>query len=117
MSSQEPLDIASGRTLEESCDVVVVGGGGAGLAAAIEAARRGVSVILLEKAQELGGTSALAMGSITAAGTQLQRSQGIEDSPRAHFEDLRKFAPDLEHRNNVELLNLVTAEAANSRRL
>ena len=37
------------------CDVLVAGGGAAGLAAAIAAARKGVSVVLLEKNSFLGG--------------------------------------------------------------
>lgn len=95
-------------------DVIIIGGGAAGLSAAIEAARRNASVVLFEKASKLGGSSALAMGSVSAAGTSLQRSHHIEDSPKAHFEDLRKFRPALEHRNNVELLHLITEEAASS---
>ena len=38
-----------------SVDVVVVGGGSAGLAAALEASKQGVSVLVLERDQELGG--------------------------------------------------------------
>lgn len=51
-------------------DVVVIGGGGSGLAAAIGAAESGASVVLLEKNAALGGTTALSIGSISAAGTQ-----------------------------------------------
>ena len=40
---------------KKACDVVVVGGGIAGVAAAVAAARKGVSVLLLEKSIVLGG--------------------------------------------------------------
>ena len=39
-----------------TADVVVVGGGTAGCFAAIAAAKQGVSVLLIEKAAQLGGT-------------------------------------------------------------
>lgn len=74
-----------------TADVVVVGGGGSGLAAAIEAASLGRSVILVEKAEKLGGTTAFSVGSITATNTPQQLRRGILDSPQAHFEDLKKF--------------------------
>ncbi|HVD97103.1 MAG TPA: FAD-dependent oxidoreductase [Cytophagaceae bacterium] len=43
-----------------SCDVLVAGGGSAGLAAAIAAARKGASVVLLEKNSFLGGKATAA---------------------------------------------------------
>lgn len=84
-------------------DVVIVGGGGAGLAAALEAASQGVDVVLLEKNPVLGGTTALAVGSVTASGTTLQRQAGIEDSTEDHFEDMGRFAGDLAPRDNSTL--------------
>jgi len=76
-------------------DIVVVGGGGSGLAAALAAASRDARVALIEKNPKLGGTTGLSIGSITASGTALQRSAGIDDSPDAHFADFDLFAkPD-----------------------
>ena len=43
---------------DETVDVLVVGGGGAGLAAAIEAAESGARVVLLEKNDAPGGSTA-----------------------------------------------------------
>ncbi|MBI3091242.1 MAG: FAD-dependent oxidoreductase [Candidatus Tectomicrobia bacterium] len=93
-------------------DVVIVGGGGAGLAAAVAAASEGARVIVLEKAAACGGTTALAIGSMTVAGSSMQRQAGIEDSPAAHDEDIAKFAPHLEGRNTPELRRAFLEQAA-----
>lgn len=69
-------------------DVVVIGGGGSGLAAALEAARLGRSVILLEKGARLGGTTNWSVGSISANCTPHQIRAGFKDSPQEHFEDM-----------------------------
>ena len=61
-------------------DVVVVGTGIAGLSAAVTAAEEGAKVVLLEKMGSVGGASLVCGGEILAAGTQMQKDQGIEDS-------------------------------------
>ncbi|MGI6037185.1 MAG: flavocytochrome c [Limnochordia bacterium] len=76
--------MAFGKTL--STDVIVVGGGGAGLAAAIEAADEGADVILVEKMAFMGGSTLICGGVVLAAGTDLQRELGIEDSADAMYE-------------------------------
>jgi len=88
-------------------DVVVVGGGGTGLFAAFTAARLGRSVILLEKGERLGGTTALSVGTISASSTRLQAAAGIQDSPDSHFEDMAKFAGSLANRDNLELRRIL----------
>lgn len=75
---------------ETAADIVVVGGGAAGFAAALEAATLGASVIVLEKQPATGGSSALSGGCLAFAGTDLQQSQGIEDSDELLFSDLRE---------------------------
>jgi len=93
-------------------DVVVVGGGGAGLLAAAEAGRLGCTVCVLEKASALGGTTAMSVGSIMAAGTRLQRQDGIEDSPAEHARDLAAICSQLGLYDNAELRGLYTSHAA-----
>ena len=73
-------------------DVIVVGGGGSGLAAAIEAARAGGKVLVLEKNPELRGSTGMSVGSITSSQTDLQARQGIVDTPAEHDADMELFA-------------------------
>ena len=69
-------------------DVVVVGSGMAGLSAALEASSEGAGgVLLVETATSLGGSSRFSTGIMMAAGTSLQRSQGLEDHPDELFQD------------------------------
>jgi len=87
-----------------SYDVVIVGAGGSGLAAGCSAAQHGARVLVLEKQPRPGGTTGIAVGSFTSAGTELQRSAGIHDNPADHAEDAGKFAaPEVEARNNHSL--------------
>ncbi|HEY0358855.1 MAG TPA: FAD-dependent oxidoreductase, partial [Mycobacteriales bacterium] len=87
-------------------DVLVVGGGGSGLATAVRAAELGADVVLVEKNHELGGTSARAVGSVSASLTRFQRAKGIEDSLDEHFEDLGTLAGENVHRDNLALRRL-----------
>ncbi len=107
-------------TARTDADVVVVGGGGAGLAAALEAARHGARVVLLEKNPQLGGTTARSVGSITATGTPFQAASGIEDSTEAHFEDMalfaRKVGLDPDTRDNLELRRLLVENVPDTMR-
>jgi len=72
--------------LDLDYDVAVVGAGAAGLSAAVSAAAEGATVIVLDAAEQLGGSSRLSGGHFFAAGTSVQREAGIEDDPEAMFE-------------------------------
>ncbi|MGH3361588.1 MAG: FAD-binding protein, partial [Nocardioides sp.] len=66
----------------ERYDVVVVGFGIAGGCAALEAARAGASVLLLERAAVHGGTSSMSGGHFyLGGGTAVQQATGQPDSP------------------------------------
>lgn len=73
----------------QETDVVVVGGGLAGYCAAFEAAQRGAQVMLLEKQSELGGSTVLSGGFLAFAGTDLQKTAGIDDSNELLVNDLK----------------------------
>jgi len=78
-----------------SVDVVVIGGGFAGLAAGIEAQLAGASVLLVEKMARPGGNSIISDGGMNAAGSSMQKAQGIDDSPELMYRDMLKAGQGL----------------------
>ncbi|MCW2751914.1 MAG: hypothetical protein JWR83_3024 [Aeromicrobium sp.] len=69
---------------DENFDVVVVGFGIAGGCAALEAARAGARVLLLEKSAVHGGTSSMSGGHFyLGGGTAVQKATGHDDSVEA----------------------------------
>ena len=69
-------------TLPDSVDVLVAGSGAAGLTAALAAAVSGSDVLLVERAEQLGGTTALSGGRLWIPGNHLQTGQP-DDGPEA----------------------------------
>jgi succinate dehydrogenase/fumarate reductase flavoprotein subunit len=71
-----------GETYE--CDVLVVGSGAAGLSTAVTAGHHGLNVLVVEKEQHFGGTTARSGGWLWIPGTALARAWGIvEDRDQA----------------------------------
>jgi 3-oxosteroid 1-dehydrogenase len=66
--------------LADEFDVVVVGSGAPGLTAALAAAQAGASVVVLEKADYLGGTSAVSGGMIWVPMNRCMMELGLEDT-------------------------------------
>jgi fumarate reductase flavoprotein subunit len=98
---------------DESTDIVIMGGGGAGLVAAIVALEAGAEVMVLEKADKLGGTTALSGGQVQASGTSFQQSLAMvsDDTPQRHAEYWMQASEGVADRELVELL---ASEAPNS---
>ncbi|HEY0196716.1 MAG TPA: FAD-dependent oxidoreductase, partial [Methanobacterium sp.] len=61
-------------------DVVVIGSGAAAHLAALTAAENGVNVIMVEKAAEIGGTTARSGGGFWIPNNRFQKENGIKDN-------------------------------------
>ena len=81
-------------------DVVVLGAGGAGLAAALTAAGRGLSVVVYEKADNIGGDTLNSSGFFNAAGLGK-----VADAPKNHAEEMLALGGGL---NDPELVRTFT---------
>jgi succinate dehydrogenase/fumarate reductase flavoprotein subunit len=82
----------------EGYDVVVVGFGIAGACAALEAARAGARVLLLERAPVHGGTTSMSGGHFyLGGGTAVQQATGHQDSPEEMYKYLVAVSKEPEH--------------------
>ena len=74
---------------DSTVDFVVVGSGGGGMVAALTAQEKGASVLLLEKQELIGGSTAMSGGVVWVPDNPVMRADGIPDSydeAMAHFE-------------------------------
>ncbi len=84
-------------------DVVIIGSGLAGHCAALEAAKAGARVLIVDSEGEIGGSSKLSTGMMMAAGTRFQKERGIDDDPSLlyrHYVTANQWLvqPSLAHR-------------------
>lgn len=87
---------------ERQCDVLVIGAGAGGLSTAITAARQGLEVIVLEKADVFGGTTAFSGGVLWIPGNHHGRAQNPADTRGAAREYLRTEAGEFFDAEAVE---------------
>ena len=66
-----------------TCDVLVIGSGAGGLSAAITAKKHGFDVVVVEKEEYFGGTTAFSGGVLWIPGNPHARHNGIKDSREA----------------------------------
>ena len=90
------------RDLE--ADVVSLGSGVGGLSAAITAHDHGASALVLERADKVGGVTALSLGEVWVPGNHLEAELGIEDSPESGFRYLKRLS--MGYGEDAAILNL-----------
>src|SRR4051794_34131237 len=97
-ANPEILDAPALPADAERYDVVVLGFGIAGGCAALEAARAGARVLLLERAAVHGGTSSMSGGHFyLGGGTAVQEATGWEDSADEMYKYLVAVSKEPEH--------------------
>jgi len=86
-------------------DVVSIGSGIGGLAAAITAHDQGARALVLERADQVGGVTALSMGEVWVAGNHHALGLGLKDSPESGFRYLKRLS--MGYGNDLAILNKV----------
>ncbi|TKB58308.1 flavocytochrome c [Ferrimonas aestuarii] len=94
---------------DETVEIAIIGSGFAGLAAGIEATRKGCkSVTIFEKMPVFGGNSAINGGLFAAPGTPMQKKEGVDDSVERMVSDQLKSGRGIA---DEELLRHVASHA------
>jgi predicted oxidoreductase len=78
----------------EGSDVVIIGAGIAGLTTALEAARGGATVAIVDVASVFGGHAVVSEGGLALAGTPLQQRLGVKDSTDLAYRDIMRLGGD-----------------------
>lgn len=95
--------------LKDHYDVIIIGSGGTGLTSAIQAYELGLSPVILEKMDKIGGNTTRASSGMNAAETSVQLDHKIVDS----FEDFyNETYLGGGKQNNTELLKFFTEHGA-----
>ncbi|SAL62888.1 3-oxosteroid 1-dehydrogenase [Caballeronia choica] len=81
------MDTATTENWDREVDVIVMGAGAAGMAAAIVAKNEGLVPIVLEKTDQVGGTSAWSVGMMWFVDSGPMQAAGFKDS----FDKARKY--------------------------
>ena len=69
-------------------DLIIVGAGTAGMPCAIAAAEKGAMILVIEKADKVGGTLHATGGHMSAGGTKHQAAHGIIDNTAHHYKEV-----------------------------
>ncbi len=79
--------------MRNSYDVIVLGSGSSGLAAALAAAKSGASVLVIEKSELVGGTSAMSGAGTWVPANHHMIAAGMQDSAEDALTYMRAVAP------------------------
>jgi predicted oxidoreductase len=75
-------------------NMIVVGAGIAGLCAALEGARRGATVTVIDMGSIFGGHAVMSSGMVCMVGTPEQQRSHVADSAELAYQDLVRFGQD-----------------------
>jgi hypothetical protein len=84
----------------DAYDVIVIGAGAGGMTAAAVAAAEGVSVLLIEKTEFVGGTTSWSGGMVWIPVNASMKQAGLSDTPSEAADYLASAVPEIE---NAEL--------------
>jgi len=99
----KPTDL---KEMKDSYDLVIIGSGGTGMVAALQAKELGLSPVILEKMDKMGGNTNRASSGMNAAETDFQLQHHIVDSFEDFYQETLKGGGGL---NNKEMLNYFTS--------
>src|SRR3954464_7462897 len=70
-------DVHDNRPWDDQVDLLVLGSGAGGLGAAVVAANEGLTTLVLEKTEYVGGTTAYSAGTCWIPDNRFQRADGV----------------------------------------
>jgi predicted oxidoreductase len=75
-------------------DILIVGAGISGLSAALEAARGGAKVTVIDMFSVFGGVGVISQGGICLIDSPVQQALGIKDTPELAYKDFMAWGED-----------------------
>ncbi|HLG70471.1 MAG TPA: FAD-dependent oxidoreductase [Chloroflexota bacterium] len=87
---------------DETADLICVGSGLAGVAAALAAADAGMDALLLEKSDQLGGSTAHSYGILWVPNNHLEKAQGVADDAGTSRRYMRWLGGERQSAEHVE---------------
>lgn len=97
----------------KEADLIIIGAGAGGLSAALEAIASGAEkVLVLEMTARTGGALNFTSGSMSAAGTIIQKEENVEDSVESYVADIMNNGDDFGGKPNEALVRIYAENAA-----
>jgi 3-oxosteroid 1-dehydrogenase len=106
MARESAAPATADAAFDESTDIVVVGGGGGGLPTALFSRWLGDEVIVLEKADELGGTARKAAFWYWVPNNEPMRASGIEDREQDYLRYVARLSQPASYDPSAPTLGL-----------
>lgn len=91
----------TGKSEATNYDLIVIGSGAGALTSAVTAATKGLGVLVIEKMDKYGGTSALSGGGIWIPNNHYFKAKGGKDSPEKAWTYLKNAIGDKINETNV----------------